>query len=423
MDIKRLLRDAEIDAEKMSAIVRLVVFVTLAITILFTEGSLNSATAIELTTSVYGIGAVVGLILAWRAIFHAVIPYLFVTFDVILVSVQILMLTELMGMEAHSSFAIPAAGLIFVILIHASMRYRPWLIVYAASLFLIVLGFDSLYFTPDPTANSNSHMMQHSGMASVMNYHILPYALVVLAAFILFIASHRTRILLLKSITQTDRAAKLARYFSPNLANSLAEGADDPLLAGRRLSAAVLFLDIRGFTAMGETMQPEQLSSFLSEFRNRLTKPIFAHGGTVDKFIGDAIMAVFGTPLQKPDDASRAVACALQILEEAQDWSNERKRSGERPVAIGIGVHYGEVFAGALGNDQLLEYTVIGDTVNVAERLEGLSREVGSPLVISAALLDAAAGTPETAEWRRLPPQNLKGHNQPVDAFCLDVRA
>jgi len=139
----------------------------------------------------------------------------------------------------------------------------------------------------------------------------------------------------------------------------------------------------------------------------------------VDKFIGDAIMAVFGTPLQRPDDASRAVTCALEILDATRHWSEDRERSGSQPVAIGIGVHYGEVFAGALGNEQLLEYTVIGDTVNVAERLEGLSRNVGSPLVVSAALLEAAGGARENAAWRRLPPQELKGHRKPVEAFCL----
>lgn len=422
MKINRLLRDAEIDAEKISSVIRLVVFVTLAAVIFSADGSQGPVTAIEITIGVYGVGTIIGLILAWRGIFHPVIPYLFVTFDVILVSVQILMLTSLMGMGSHFSFALPAAGLIFVILIHASMRYRPWLIVYAASLFLVVLGFGNLLLAQDSAANASAHMMQHGGMASVMNYQVLPYALVVLAAFILFITSRRTQALLFKSITQTDRAAKLARYFSPNLANSLAEGDDDQLLAGRRLSVAVLFLDIRGFTAMGETMPPEELTSFLSEFRNRLTKPIFANGGTVDKFIGDAIMAVFGAPLQKPDDASRALASALEILNEAKEWSNEREKLGELPVKIGIGVHYGEVFAGVLGNEQLLEYTVIGDTVNVAERLEGLSRDVGSPLVISAALLDAAAGTQKMAEWRRLPAQTLKGHQQPIDAYCLNAQ-
>ncbi len=423
MEIQKLLRGAEIDAEKISAVIRLVVFVTLASVIFSAEGSQGPAGSIELAVGIYGIGTIVGLALAWRGIFHPVIPYVFVTFDVILVSTQILMLTGLMGMESSFSFALPAAGLIFVILIHASMRYRPWLIVYAASLFLIALNLGDLILTQDHAMNFGAHTMRRGGMGSFMNYQILPLTLVALAAFILFVTSRRTRALLLRSIAQTNRAAKLSRYFSPNLANSLAEGDDDQLLAGRRLPVAVVFVDIRGFTALGETMTPEELTSFLSEYRNRLTKPIFAHGGTVDKFIGDAIMAVFGTPLQRPDDASRAVTCALEILDATRHWSEDRERSGSLPVAIGIGVHYGEVFAGALGNEQLLEYTVIGDTVNVAERLEGLSRNVGSPLVVSAALLEAATSARKTVEWRRLPPQQLKGHRKPVEAFCLEAPA
>ncbi len=146
---------------------------------------------------------------------------------------------------------------------------------------------------------------------------------------------------------------------------------------------------------------------------------MFSHGGTVDKFIGDAIMAVFGSPIQRADDALRAVRCAVDILDAATEWSLEREQSGRTSVAVGIGAHYGEVFAGALGGEELLEYTVIGDTVNVAERLERLSREVGSPIVVSAALLQAAGRTDESAKWRCLPAQQLKGHRTPVEALCL----
>jgi adenylate cyclase len=211
----------------------------------------------------------------------------------------------------------------------------------------------------------------------------------------------------------------LSRYFSPNLADRLANDDSDQLLSGRRQQAAVLFVDIRDFTALGEAMAPDALSAFLSEYRNRIVQPVFAYEGTVDKFIGDAIMAVFGSPLQRADDARRALDCAMKILEAATNWSLERKQVGQPPVAIGIGAHYGEVFAGAVGGEPLLEYTVIGDTVNVAQRLERLSRDVGSPLVVSAPLLQAAGSVEEIAKWRRLSLQQLKGHRQPVEAFCL----
>lgn len=421
MEIQNLLRGAETDAEKVSAIIRLVVFVTMTTAIVSSDATGGLTSSIEVVMAVYGAGAIIGLALAWRRIFHPLIPYVFVTFDVVLVSIQILMLSELMGMGVNLAFTLPITGLIFVILIHAAMRYRPWLIIYAASLFLVVLSLGSLLSIDGQVTANRPHMMQGAGMGSFMSYQALPFVLIALATLILFVTARRTRRLLLRSIAQTNRAAKLSRYFSPNLANSLAESDDDQLLAGRRQPAAVLFVDIRGFTALGETMSPEELTSFLSEYRNRLTRPIFAREGTVDKFIGDAIMAVFGTPTQRPDDADRAVACALEILKATELWSEERKRSGQVPVSIGIGAHYGEVFAGALGDEQLLEYTVIGDTVNVAERLEGLSRAVESPLVVSAALLGAVGSKKETANWRRLPPQEIKGHKQPVEAFCLEA--
>ena len=255
-------------------------------------------------------------------------------------------------------------------------------------------------------------------MVGLLNYQALPLTLIALAAFILFVSVRRTRGLLLASINHASRTARLSRYFSPNLAARLADDVADQLLTGRRQPAAVLFVDIRGFTALGEAMKPDALGAFLSEYRNRLTQPVFSHAGTVDKFMGDAIMAVFGSPIQRADDAGRALRCGMEILEAATRWSLERERSGLPPVTIGIGAHYGEVFAGAVGGDQLLEYTVIGDTVNVAQRLERLSREVDSPFVVSAALLQAA-GADNADKWRRLPPQQLKGHCEPVEVLCL----
>jgi adenylate cyclase len=142
----------------------------------------------------------------------------------------------------------------------------------------------------------------------------------------------------------------------------------------------------------------------------------------VDKFIGDAIMIVFGSPMRSPDDASRALLCCFDILDAATRWSLHRRQIGRSDVSVGIGAHYGEVFAGALGSGRLLEFTVIGDTVNVAERLERLSREVDSPLVVSKALLEAAGEVVDSSNWIRLPPQSLKGHRELVEAFCVGQR-
>lgn len=419
-DTRSLLHQAELDAEKISAAVRLVIFATLAVAVLAAGGSAGSSGLAGLLVGFYGVGGLVSLAPTWRRIFHPAIPYLFVTFDVVLVAAQVLMLARMMGMPSGSAFAVPAAALIFVILIHASMRFRPWLVVYGAILYAVLVEVGARLMPEQPAAAMHDMMtMMHEGMAGFLNLQVLPIILIALAALTLFVINRRTQRLLVESLRSAARTARLSRFFSPNLVAQLASDDTEGALTGRRQPVAVLFVDIRGFTALGETMSPDELSVFLSEYRQRLTEPVFRHDGTVDKFIGDAIMAVFGSPLQRSDDAARAVNCALDILTAAERWSDDRQAAGLKPVRIGIGGHYGEVFAGAVGGQQLLEYTVIGDTVNVAERLERLSRSVDSDLVLSRDLLQAAGETERRIKWRELPPQELKGHRQLVEAVCL----
>ncbi len=425
-DVEDQIRGAELAAEKTSSIFRLLVFILLAIAIALASAERGTNLIAYSFVVVYGIGALVGLLFAWRKIHHPVISYGFVTFDVILVAIQVLILSRLMGMPATNVFAMPVSALIFVVLIHASMRYQPALIAYAAVLFIVSVELGLVLMANNSSADNANHLSQmsmtpHAGMSGMIIFQILPPAMVLLAAALLFAIGRRTRKLLMSSILEAARTARLSRYFSPNLAAELAATDQPPALSGCRQSAAVLFVDIRGFTGLGETMSPSDLGAFLTEYRNRLSKPIFAHDGTIDKFIGDAIMAVFGAPKTAPDDAARAVECALDILEEAIRWSSERAQAGLPPISIGIGGHYGRVFAGALGNDQLLEYTVIGDTVNVAERLEKLSREVDSSLILSADLLKAAGRSSNDPGWIKLPPQQLKGHTRPIDAAYLSA--
>ena len=421
-DIDGRLREAEIAAERLSAALRAVVFVTLAGAVALAVDERGGDGGEIAAVAIYGAGAAAGLLLAWRGVHHPLIPWAFVTFDVALVSVQILALAQLMGMGAGGVFALPATGLVFVILIHAAMRYQPWLVAYAAILFIVIIEAGARLFVdagPAPGGMMAGAESPHAGMSGAVNFEIVPVVLIALAAVILVATVMRTRRLLLHAVRQAARSARLSRYFSPSLAARLADGDENELLAGRRQKAAVLFVDLRDFTAMGETMAPEELGAFLSEYRTRLVRPVLDNGGAVDKFIGDAIMAVFGAASPGPQDAAAAVRCALGVVEEARRWSAERVAAGEAPVAIGVGGDFGEVFAGALGAGELLEYTVIGDTVNVAERLERLSREVGSPIVLSAKLLEAAGEAAKAARWERLPPQRLKGHVRPVRAFRL----
>src|SRR5271163_700944 len=189
----------------------------------------------------------------------------------------------------------------------------------------------------------------------------------------------------------------LARYFSPNIVELLA-AQDEPLGAVRRETIAVLFADIVGFTQMAETMPPEAVMAMLREFHARMTAQIFACGGTVDKYIGDAIVAVFGVPSASSKDAANALACAGKMLDALESWNDDRERAAEGRLAMGIGVNYGPAVVGDVGSEYSMSFTVIGDTVNTAERLQTLIRTLGTPLVVGDALVTAVkAWSPDIA--------------------------
>ncbi len=194
--------------------------------------------------------------------------------------------------------------------------------------------------------------------------------------------------------------ANLARYFSPNLVDMLAER-DEPLGTLRREMVAVLFVDIVGFTQMAEGMPPEAVAALLRQFHERMTAQIFACGGTVDKYIGDEVLAVFGLPDVRPDDAFNALKCADLMIAALREWNRERRRTGEPPLAIGIGLNYGPAVIGDVGGGQSLSFTVIGDTVNIASRLQRLTRVLETPLVAADAVVEAI-GTPSSPDGAAL---------------------
>jgi AhpD family alkylhydroperoxidase len=200
-----------------------------------------------------------------------------------------------------------------------------------------------------------------------------------------------------------ERAQKnLSRYFAPKLAAMLA-GRDEALGAVGRQTVAVLFVDIVGFTAMSETMPPESVVAMLRQYHAQMTEAIVACEGTVEKYIGDEIFAVFGVPTQGDRDAEDALRCAELMLQALDRWNDERRGRKEPPLSIGIGLHYGPVVVGDVGSAHGMSFTLIGDTVNIASRLQGLTRELGTPLVVGDPLVRAiAAGGDAAAQLRRL---------------------
>ncbi|HVY63128.1 MAG TPA: adenylate/guanylate cyclase domain-containing protein [Planctomycetota bacterium] len=184
---------------------------------------------------------------------------------------------------------------------------------------------------------------------------------------------------------------------------------------GGRLSskqvATVLFSDIRSFTSISEKMEPEHVVRFLNDYMQRMVEIVFDCGGIVDKFIGDAVMAVFGAPLVKPDDATRAVQCAIRMMEELENFNADQTRKGDVNINIGIGLHTGPLLAGNIGSDRKMEYTVIGDTVNIASRVQDLNKEFKTNIIITQGCYDA---TGRAFPVRALRPYKVKGKEQEI---------
>ncbi len=159
------------------------------------------------------------------------------------------------------------------------------------------------------------------------------------------------------------------RYFAPNVAAEIAQQEGAVRLGGDKRPITVLFSDIRGFTSMSEDMTPDAIAELLTGYFTEMVDIIFEHGGTLDKFMGDAIMALWGAPIAHADDPDRAIRAAVSMQRALQQLNRKWEASGRDSIGVGIGINYGEVFAGNIGSHRRLEYTVIGDAVNVAHRL------------------------------------------------------
>jgi adenylate cyclase len=228
-------------------------------------------------------------------------------------------------------------------------------------------------------------------------------------------------VVVLEDITREKRVkSSLRRYMSKDVADRLMADDSQLTLGGVRQEVSVLFSDIRSYTALTERADAHQVVEMLNEYFTYMVDVVFQHGGILDKFIGDAIMAVFGAPFARPDvDPTNAVFAALDMQAQLAVYNEDRRRRGQRPIDIGIGISTGEVICGNIGSEKRMDYTAIGDGVNLASRLESATKQYGARIMISEFTRDKVGGGFVTRELDRI---RVKGKQHAVRVYEVLAR-
>ena len=206
------------------------------------------------------------------------------------------------------------------------------------------------------------------------------------------------------------------RYVSPEVAREILAREEIPL-GGTSLPVTVMFCDLRNYTSYCQGRDPHQVVAELNEYFTDMTAEIKAHGGMVNKFIGDGIMALFGAPVPHPEDPLRAVTCALRMIERNDAFNRRRAAQGLVPLVLGVGIHTGDAVVGTIGAPEKMEYTAIGDTVNVASRIEGENKTFETQLLVSEATYRLIQ---DRAVAERVGDGRLKGVTEPMPLFRVD---
>lgn len=413
-----LLHRAEVKVERIVAMLRIGVAFSLLVAFFFLvqgEVAKQSYLRIQWVLALITLASyfLLGGLSYWLAVsgrFRRWMVWPTVTADCVFMLVNTWMGLANTGLPGELTFLLPPTWLVPVIMGFSVLRFNPYLQAYCVT--LTVGGLAWLTFwqpetvTPFIAERVKDMVMTPPNMVRVV--------MIALGGVVLVVAASRTRKLLHSSIIDTQARANLTRYLPAQMADRLANGELSELRRGQQQEMVVMFVDIRGFTNWSEGRAPEEVGAYISEFRRRVQAAVNRTGGMIDKYIGDAAMILF-----EGDEAARqALNCTDALLQELKEWGNERLASGRNPVQVGVGLHLGEVFSGVVGDAERLEYSVFGDTVNTAARLEELTKTAGAGVIASASVL---AAVPTQEGWTALPAVHLRGRSAGLEIFGREL--
>lgn len=400
---------AERRAEATLAMLRLVALLVLSLTTRVIGAEVD-AHLMLLSLGAYGALAVTGIAAALAGFYRPWLPWLMATAEIVLLLHCLTMYGWMLDLPIVNALAAPGSALVYLYLAQAAVRRQPALVAYIGGLFII--GWAILYILWQNGLATRAPVATESQTDVAVRL-----ALVALAASTLTVAVARGRRELVSSIVHGRVREILGRFVPETLVSSLEQ--DFSAQSGlRKAEAAVLFVDLRHFTAYAEQAALDQVVALLAEFRRRVTIQVQAHGGFVDKFVGDAVMAVFGGSTPRPDDGRRALACTEALTRDLADWLAERSKGGGDRIDYGITLHHGMVACGVVSGGGREEYTVLGDTVNVAARMQEVASQLSQRLLVSAPALDAAGvGNGRRASWLAVPLQAMRGRAGTIELF------
>lgn len=337
----------------------------------------------------------------------AALTYTSITIDAILINSLVLMYVLAPGASHDSIVEVHGASFVYLAIVTAGVRLSP-----AAAYFGAAIN-SAMLIALVTTSTIQVDNLRVIGWAEWLTVGIGLIGSAVLGVTI----ATRTCRLVEQSATETllseSARSKLGAYISPEVADKVLKESE-LRLGGERQNVAVLFSDLRGFTTYSESLEPEEIVEQLNDYMSVMVDTITQHGGIIDKFMGDGIMAVFGAPLPKPDDADRAVECAQAMMGAIDAHNRVRESKGLSKLKHGIGVHFGPVVAGNVGTSTRAAYTVIGDTVNLASRLEGMTKQVKADLVVSD---QALAACTRSHDLKRIDEIHVKGREKAVTIY------